>query len=296
MLKLWNRISAFAQKSSAPALIYEDYDVVLRVIRDSFDDEVDKLYVDSKEEHKRICNFLRVFSNDLTKRIEYYRPKRNIFADKNIDKQIDRIYERKVFLKSGAYLVIDPTEGLVVIDVNSGRFRKRMDPEHMALAVNSEAAQEVARQLRLRDLGGIIVIDFIDMERENHRRDVLRILKSSLKDDRAKYEILGISKFGVVEMTRERVYRTIESLSYADCPYCHGRGRIKSVSTMCIWILKEIKRMLSENPDKRELQVSANPEVVNEIVRDNEKSIQTLERQYRAKIGFPWPPMPILRK
>ena len=111
-------------------------------------------------------------------------------------------------------------------------------------------------------------------------------MKSSLKDDRAKYEILGISKFGVVEMTRERVYRTIESLSYADCPYCHGRGRIKSVSTMCIWILKEIKRMLSENPDKRELQVSANPEVVNEIVRDNEKSIQTLERQYRAKIGF----------
>lgn len=286
LLKLWNRISAFAQKSSAPALIYEDYDVVLRVIRDSFDDEVDKLYVDSKEEHKRICNFLRVFSNDLTKRIEYYRPKRNIFTDKNIDKQIDRIYERKVFLKSGAYLVIDPTEGLVVIDVNSGRFRKRMDPEHMALAVNSEAAQEVARQLRLRDLGGIIVIDFIDMERENHRRDVLRILKSSLKDDRAKYEILGISKFGVVEMTRERVYRTIESLSYADCPYCHGRGRIKSVSTMCIWILKEIKRMFSENPDKRELQVSANPEVVNEIVRDNEKSIQTLERQYRAKIGF----------
>ena len=97
-------------------------------------------------------------------------------------------------------------------------------------------------------------------------------------------------------MTRERVYRTIESLSYADCPYCHGRGRIKSVSTMCIWILKEIKRMLSENPDKRELQVSANPEVVNEIVRDNEKSIQTLERQYRAKIGFSLAPMPILRK
>lgn len=286
LLKLWRRIHSFAQRNSAPALIYEEYDVVLRVIRDSFDDTISKLIVDSKEEHRRICNFLRVFSDDLIKHIELHKEKSDLFAAKNIEKQIDKIYERKVFLKSGAYLVIEPTEGLVVIDVNSGRFRKKYDPEHMALAVNSEAACEAARQLRLRDLGGIIVIDFIDMEKEEHRKDVLRILKNSLKSDRAKYEILGISKFGVVEMTRERVYRTIESLSYAACPYCHGRGKIKSVSTMGIWIFKELKKILSENQNKKEVQVTANPEVINQLLKEHEKSIETIEKRYRAKIGF----------
>ena len=286
LLKLWRRIHSFAQRNSAPALIYEEYDVVLRVIRDSFDDTISKLIVDSKEEHRRICNFLRVFSDDLIKQIELHKEKSDLFVAKNIEKQIDKIYERKVFLKSGAYLVIEPTEGLVVIDVNSGRFRKKYDPEHMALAVNSEAACEAARQLRLRDLGGIIVIDFIDMEKEEHRKDVLRILKNSLKSDRAKYEILGISKFGVVEMTRERVYRTIESLSYAACPYCHGRGKIKSVSTMGIWIFKELKKILSENQNKKEVQVTANPEVINQLLKEHEKSIEIIEKRYRAKIGF----------
>lgn len=286
LLKLWRRIHTFAQRNTAPALIYEEYDIVLRVIRDSFDDTISKLIVDSKDEHRRICNFLRVFSDDLIKQIESHKEKNDLFVAKNVEKQIDKIYERKVILKSGAYLVIEPTEGLVVIDVNSGRFRKRYDPEHMALSVNSEAACEVARQLRLRDLGGIIVIDFIDMEREEHRKDVLRVLKHSLKSDRAKYEILGISKFGVVEMTRERVYRTIESLSYATCPYCHGRGKIKSVSTMVIWILKELQRLLTSDQHKKEVQVSAHPEVINHLLREHEKLIETIEKRYRTKVGF----------
>jgi ribonuclease G len=286
LLKLWRRTSSFAERNNAPSLIYEDYDIVLRVIRDSFSDEINKLIVDSKDEFRRIRNFLRVFSNDLLKKITLYQGAVPLFLAKNIERQIGKIYESKVFLKSGAYLIIEPTEGLVVIDVNSGRFRKKNNPEQMALAVNSEAASEVARQLRLRDLGGIIVIDFIDMEREEHRREVLRILKNSLKDDKAKYEILGISKFGLVEMTRERVYRTIESLSYSDCPYCHGRGKIKSVPTMAIWTLKELKRQLLENPSKKEFQVAAHPDVINRVLRDNEKSIETIEKRYRVKVGF----------
>lgn len=286
LLKLWRKVCSFAERNKAPALIYEDYDIVLRVIRDSFSDEIDKLIIDSKEEFRRIHNFLRAFSPELIKRIELYRATPAFFSAKNIEKQIDRIYESKVFLKSGAYIIIEPTEGLVVIDVNSGRFRKRINPEQMALAVNSEAAREAGRQLRLRDLGGIIVIDFIDMEREEHRRQVLRILKDSLKDDKAKYEILGISKFGLVEMTRERVYRTIESLSYTGCPYCRGRGKIKSVPTMAIWILKELKRQLLENPGKKEFQITAHPEVINQMLREHEKSIEDIERRYRVKVGF----------
>ena len=286
LFKLWRRISSFAQRNTAPALIYEDYDIVLRVIRDSFDDEVSKLIVDSKEEFKRICNFLKVFSRDLLKNIELHRGRLELFTEKSIEKQVDKIYERNVYLKSGAYLVIEPTEGLVVIDVNSGRFRKKYDPEHMAFAVNSEAAGEIARQLRLRDLGGIIVIDFIDMEREDHRREVLRILKNSLKDDKAKYEIIGISKFGVVEMTRERVYRAIESLSYETCPYCRGRGKVKSNAAMCVYVLKELKRTLTEHPDKRDVQVSLNPNLLNYLLKENEEYIKTLERRYRIKISF----------
>lgn len=286
LLRLWRRINSFSQKNNAPSLIYEDYDVVLRVIRDSFNDEVSKLIVDSKDEYKRICNFLKVFSDDLIKKIELHRSPQGIFTAKNIEKQIDKIYDRRVFLRSGAYLIIEPTEGLVVIDVNSGRFRKRYNPEQMAFMVNCEAAQAIARQLRLRDLGGIIVIDFIDMEREDHRREVLNNLKHSLKEDRAKYEILGISKFGVVEMTRERVYRAIEAFSYVDCPYCKGTGKIKSVSTMCIWILKELKRQLSENPHKKEIQVTANPEVISKILKENEKFIEEIEKQNRAKVSF----------
>ena len=152
----------------------------------------------------------------------------DLFIDKDIEKQINRIYESKVYLKSKAYLVIEPTEGRVVIDVNSGGFKKKFNQEETAFKVNCEAAVEVARQLVLRDLGGIIVIDFIDMEKENHRREVLSTLKKALSNDRAKYDILGISKFGVVEMTRERVHKTVQMLSYQLCPYCGGRGKVKS--------------------------------------------------------------------
>lgn len=286
LLKLWRRIKQSALRNSAPSLIYEEYDLVLRVIRDSFDDQISKLIVDSKEEFKRIRNFLSVFSNDLVKKIAYYGEKNDLFTAKDVQKQIDKIYERKVFMKSGAYLVIEPTEGLVVIDVNSGRFRKKTDPEQMALAVNSEAARAIARQLRLRDLGGIIVIDFIDMERDDHRREIFRILKGSMEEDKAKYEIIGISKFGVVEMTRERVYRTIESLSYSTCPYCHGRGKIKSISTMCIWVLKQLKTLLPQSEGKKEVNVTANPEVINELLKGHEKDIVALERRYRSKVNF----------
>lgn len=286
LLKLWERIDSTAKKNKAPCLIYEEYDLVLRVIRDSFNKEIGKLVVDSKDEARRIRNFLHHFSRDLIRKVEVYKDTKNIFEAWGIDRQIDKIYERKVFLKSGAYLVIEPTEGLVVIDVNSGRFKKKYDQEHMALAVNSEAADEIAKQLRLRDLGGIIVIDFIDMERENHRREVFRVLKSAMQDDRAKYEIIGISKFGLVEMTRERAYRTIESFSYTSCPYCHGKGKIKSLATMAIEILRALKGCDLAHTGRREVQVTANPQVINELLRRYEKAISSLERQNRIKVIF----------
>ena len=243
LLKLWKRLEKIMQNKKAPSLVYEEYDLTLRVIRDSFTDDVSKLIIDSKAEYYRIQRFMRTFLSYLINKVELYRGD-DLFEDRDIEKQVNKIFESKVYFKSKGYIIIEPTEGLVVIDVNSGGFSKKLGQEETAFKVNCEAAVETARQLILRDLGGIIVIDFIDMEKESHRREVLNILKKALSNDRAKYDILGISQFGLVEMTRERIHRTVQTLSYEVCPYCQGRGKVKSPVTMSIYALRELSRYL----------------------------------------------------
>lgn len=225
---VWLKIRNAANRSAAPNLLYQEYDLVWRVIRDSFTEDVDWLWVDSKEEFNKLQRITRtLIGSSLGKKIKLYRENTPIFASRNIDKEIAKIYERKVTLKSGAYIVIEPTEGLTVVDVNSGRFKSNLSPEETAFKINLEAAPEIARQLRFRDVGGIIVIDFIDMTRENHRRQVLAALKSELANDHAKTDCIGISKLGLVEMTRERTGRSLEAISFSPCPHCAGTGRIK---------------------------------------------------------------------
>ena len=283
LLKLWSRLEKIMQHKKAPSLIYEEYDLTLRVIRDSFTEDVSRLIVDSKPEYYRIERFMRTFLSYLAKKVELYKSD-DLFWDKDIEKQINRIFETKVYMKSKAYIVIEPTEGLVVIDVNSGGFKRKFNQEETAFKVNCEAAQEVARQLVLRDLGGIVVIDFIDMEKESHRREVLNILKRSLSGDRAKYDILGISKFGVVEMTRERIHKTVHMLSYQLCPYCQGKGKVKSPVTMSIFALKELKRYLE---DKRLSQVNLTlaPVVIEEILKDKE-GLKAVENKFKTRINL----------
>jgi ribonuclease G len=283
LFKLWSRLEKIIQQKKAPSLIYEEYDLTLRAIRDSFTEDVSKLIVDSKPEYYRIVHFMRTFLGYLASKVELYRGD-DLFGEKDIERQINRIYESKVYLKSKAYLVIEPTEGLVVIDVNSGGFKKKFGQEETAFKVNCEAAQEAARQLVLRDLGGIIVIDFIDMEKENHRREVLKLLKKALSNDKAKYDILGISKFGVVEMTRERIHKTVQMLSYQPCPYCQGRGRVKSPITTAIFALKELKRYLKLKAPK-EVNLTLAPQVTGEVLKDKE-SLRMIERKFRTKINL----------
>ncbi len=284
LLKLWKRIEKIIQQKKAPSLIYEEYDLTLRMIRDSFTDEVSKLIVDSKEEYYRIHRFMRTFLSYLINKVELYRGE-NLFADKDVERQINRIFESKVYLKSKAYLVIEPTEGLVVIDVNSGGFVKKIGQEESAFKVNCEAAIEAARQLRLRDLGGIIVIDFIDMGKEGHRREVLNILKKSLSNDKAKYDILGISKFGLVEMTRERIHKTAHNLSYQSCPYCQGKGKVKSAVTMSIYAIKELKRHILSNKSLKQVNLALNPVVIEEMLRDKEQ-LRSFEHRFRLKLNL----------
>jgi ribonuclease G len=284
LLKLWKRIEKVIQVKKAPSLVYEEYDLTLRTIRDSFTEDVSKLIVDSKPEYYRIYRFMRAFLSYLVNKVELYKGN-DLFEDKDVERQINKIFEPKVYQKSKAYLVIEPTEGLVVIDVNSGGFTRRIGQEEAAFKVNCEAAVEAARQLRLRDLGGIVVIDFIDMEKEGHRREVLNVLKKALSNDKAKYDIVGISKFGLVEMTRERIHKTVHTLSYQNCPYCQGRGKVKSVVTMAISALKELKRFIQKNKSIRSVNVTLNPAVIDEVMRSKE-SLKTLENRFRIKINL----------
>ncbi|MFA5060379.1 MAG: Rne/Rng family ribonuclease [Candidatus Omnitrophota bacterium] len=228
LITVWRKIKKLAEEKSAPALIYKEYDLVWRVIRDYLREDVDKVFVDSQEEYGKIRRFVHnLIGKEMLDKIHCYKGEAPIFEAKNVSRQLEKIYDKRVYLKSGAYIVIEPTEGLIVVDVNSGRFKANASPEEAAFLVNKEAAPEIARQLRLRDLGGIIVIDFIDMSRENHKRQVVDALELALEKDYAKTEVMKISSLGLVEMTRARTGKTLESISFQDCPYCDGRGRIK---------------------------------------------------------------------
>jgi Rne/Rng family ribonuclease len=224
----WEKVVKLAKEKKAPAIIYQEGDIIWKVVRDFFRKELTAVHIDSKEEHEKLTKYVDALVGKAgLKKIHYYGGEQSIFEAHKVSAELERIYDQKVFLKTGAYIVIEPTEGVTVIDVNSGRYKTSASPEDAAFNVNIEAAPEIARQLRLRDLGGIIVIDFIDMSREDHKRKVLDVLKGELTKDLAKTEVNKISSLGLVEMTRERAGKTIESLKFAECPYCHGRGRVR---------------------------------------------------------------------
>ena len=232
LMNLWKKIVARTRSTPTPSLIYEEYDLVLRATRDLFTKEIDRVRVDSKEEFKRIYNFIRSFLPELRRRVEFYRSSTPLFESVGIEKQIDVVFDRKIELKSGGCIIIEPTEALVTIDVNTGHFigkgkTDKKNPETTAFITNREAAREVARQIRLKDVGGIIVIDFIDMKKSEHRRIVLNELKDGVSRDKAKIKILNFSAIGLVEMTRQRVRKGLEGSLYKKCPQCRGRGLVR---------------------------------------------------------------------
>lgn len=231
LINAWKNIVARAKTGSTPSLIYEEYDLVLRAARDLVTRGIERVLIDSKEEFRRIYGFIRTFLPNLRRRVRLYKGRVPIFESFGIQKQIDAVFDRRVQLKSGGYLIIEPTEALVAIDVNTGQFigkaDSKKDPEETAFITNREAAREISRQLRLKDLGGLIVMDFIDMKTNEHRKIVLNELKEGVVKDKAKIKILNFSEFGLVEMTRQRVRRGLESSLYQSCPRCKGRGLIK---------------------------------------------------------------------
>lgn len=224
----WQKVRKLAQEKKGPVIVYQEGDIIWKVVRDYFRNDVSAIHVDSRVEYDKICKYIAaLIDTKPLKKVHYYGGAMPIFEAHKIQNELEHIYDQKVFLKTGAHIVIEPTEGVTVIDVNSGRYKTQASPEDAAFNVNMEAAPEIARQLRLRDLGGIIVIDFIDMSREEHKRKVLDTLRLELAKDTAKTEVNRISNLGLVEMTRERTGKTLESIKFSQCPYCHGRGKVR---------------------------------------------------------------------
>ncbi len=287
LLNLWTRIKARAEKQSAPIKVYEEYGIVLRMIRDKFTEEVSQLLVDSKEEHARVTKFLKAFMPSLRKNVKLYKGRTPLFQKYNLEKKIDELFERKVALKSGGSLVIEQTESLVAIDVNTGSFTGKRNLEETAFKTNLEAAEEVARQLMLRDVGGIIIIDFIDMEEKAHRDKVFTRLQEKLKDDKARINLRAISAFGVVEMTRQRMHKSIESTSHVECPYCAGKGVIKSAETVAIETVRKIDKVLSSERTKhKHISVLIHPDINNALLSDQANMLSDIQRKYRCKIDL----------
>lgn len=223
---LWESIKNEQLQGSAPRIIHKDMNIIYRTVRDMFTNDIDKFVINDKEQYGQVMQVVNFISKDLAKRVELFDKAYEIFEYYDIKPKIIKALTRKVWLKSGGYLVIDQTEALTVIDVNTGKFVGSIDLKDTVLKTNVEAAREIAKQLRLRDIGGIIIIDFIDMHEKQHEEVVLDSLKNSLKKDRTKTNVLGITHLGLVEMTRKKVRQRIDNAFLSECPCCNGEGKI----------------------------------------------------------------------
>ncbi|MEK7871860.1 MAG: Rne/Rng family ribonuclease, partial [Nitrospirota bacterium] len=280
---LWENILKKNESLSAPALLHIDLDLVFRTIRDLFTKEVDRLVVDSKEEYERIKEFVEGYLPEMISKIEYYDRDEPIFDAFEIEMEISRALGRKVWLKSGGYIVVDQTEALTVIDVNTGRYVGKRDLEDTILKTNLEAVKEIAYQLRLRNIGGIIIIDFIDMGREKNREKVFSLFQEALKSDKARTNILKISELGLVEMSRERVRENLMRMLCEPCSYCDGRGYTKSPTTVCYEIFREIKRM-GLSPKDKKIIIGTHPNVANLLYDEERQGVEDLENLFHKKI------------
>jgi ribonuclease G len=287
LMNLWEKIKNRVDKNKAPSLVYEEYGIVLRIVRDVFTDDYTSLIIDSREEYQRIMRFLSSFRPELRKKIKLYSARTPLFQKHDLEKKINQIFERKVSLPSGGYLIIEQTEGVVVIDVNTGSYVGRKSLEQTAFKTNIEAAEEIPRQLMLRDVGGIVIMDFIDMDRKEHSDKVYRVLQDSLKNDKARVSIRGMSQFGIVEMTRQRMRKSLEWSSHIECPYCGGKGMIKSPETIAIEAARKIGRVLSgEKKKRKKLTVYVHPDINHEMLSDQARVLSDIQRKYRCNIDL----------
>src|SRR5438874_13438200 len=282
---LWEQIKRRAEKASAPTALHHDLDLVLRTIRDVLSPEFKSVWVDSVDQYQRIVEFLDQIQPNLVSRVRLYRRDEPIFEDFSIEGEIAKALKSKVWLKSGGYIVINQTEALVAIDVNTGKYVGKKNLEETVFRTNLEAAKEIVRQIRLRDLGGIIVLDFIDMEESNNRARLFETLEIEIRKDRSKTKILQISEFGLIEMTRKRVRQSLERSLTQACPYCGGSGRIKSNTTIALEIWRELMK-LRDFHEGQDIVVRLNPTVYSAVHNTNDPIFEEIERNMGVHLVF----------
>lgn len=281
--QMWQRVLERGRANKAPALVYQDLRLIRRVVRDLFTDDVARLVVDSAEEHARVADLLGSFAPHLKDRLILHRDVEPVFERYGVDREIDRALRRKVWLKSGGYIVFDRTEALTVIDVNTGKYVGKTDLASTILRTNLEAVGEIVRQITLRDIGGIILVDFIDMEKEDHRRRVLEALNDAVQHDRAKLHVIDLTALGLVEITRKRVYQDLEQIMRIPCPYCEGRGRVLSPETMAMRVRREIRK-LARTSKSPAILIEVHAQVAGALFRDGAGWVRALEEAHGKRL------------
>ena len=283
--KLWDKIKRKMERGKKSALLHEDFGPVMKTVRDTFTEDVGRLTVDSKMVHDEIVEFVSLYAPTLKRRCRLYEGKRPLFDRMGLEDEIEAALDRKVSLKSGGHICIDMTEALIAIDVNTGKFTGKKRLEDTVFKTNIEAAEEIARQMRLRDLGGIIVVDFIDMEMESNKRKLLKKCQECLRDDRAKTSVSDIGELGMVEMTRKRVKSNLVRALSQPCPYCSGNGHVHSVTTMTFDVLRRLRSLFCKSREKKVI-VQVHPDVSRRLRGENKNLLDDIAREFVRDVSI----------
>jgi ribonuclease G len=289
LLEEWRDVQEKIKRQPMATCVFQEPDLIERTVRDFLTEDVERIVVDNPKACERMKEMISKISRRSAHKVILYADAQSVFDRMQISKQLENTFSRQVHLKSGGYIVIDETEALVAIDVNTGRHKGSKDQEATILKVNLEAAEEITRQLRLRNMGGLIVLDFIDMKSGRDRQQVHNRMRDGLRRDKAKTHILPISQLGLMEMTRQRHSESVRAAVYDDCPYCKGRGKVKSAITMSVEIQRKLQEILKKRPRDEsdfELRIIVNPIVLERLQTEDEKHLIELEKRYFGKLSF----------
>ncbi len=286
LVEQWRKIEEKVKQRPAPQCVFQEPDLIERTVRDFLTDEIDEVVCDDENACNRMAEMVGQISKRAKGRIQHYTGATPLFEAYNVQKQIDDAFHRQVWLPCGGYIVIDETEALIAIDVNTGRNKGAKDVEKTILQTNLEAADEMARQMRLRNIGGLIIGDFIDMKSRKDQQSVYQRMKERLKRDKAKTHVLPISPLGLMEMTRQRAQESLSGAVYEACPYCHGRGKIKSAMTMSVELQRTLHLIMRKYPDLHELKIVVNPHILQRLRTEDEELLVEIERKYAGRLTF----------
>ena len=287
LLEQWAQVQSGLQEKPAPACLFEEPDLIERSVRDFLTDEVDAVIIDDAKSAERMQNLVGQISKRAKKSIQHYTGVQPIFECFGVKAQIDAAFHRQVWLPCGGYIVIDETEAMIAVDVNTGRNKGAKDMEKTILQTNLEAAEEIARQLRLRNIGGLIVADFIDMKNRKDQQAVYTRVKDRLKRDKARTHVLPISQLGLMEMTRQRANESLASAVFIPCPHCSGKGVIKSPMTMSVELQRALHSVMRKHQELiHEVRVTVHPDLLNRLRTDDEEHLIDIERRYAGRLIF----------